>query len=487
MSAHSCQPAPRPLIETDLRAGALGFPEVLMQGITHIAPAVGLVLTIQFVASVAGLTTPLAFLCGFLIVLTLGIALTQLARRLPSAGGYYTYVSRTVGPRAGFLTAWVYFLYDPALAAINLSLMGYFFESTLRSEYGIRCPWWLFFLVATALITFLVCRGIAISAGTMMLLGAGEIAIVVALACFGLLHPGPGGVNLAGYLPRHAPTLNGLYLGVVFTIFCFTGFEAVAPLAEESRNPRRNLPRAIIGSILCMGVFFLFCSWAVMLGWGTQDVAGFVGSRENPCFVLARRFWGHAWVLIFIAVLNSILAVAIACTNAATRVLFAMSRSGALPKALARVHPLWRTPMNAIFVQTAITLTVGLGLGFWIGPDQEYYFMGLVMTLGLALVYGAGNYAVFHFYRGTMRGEFRFWLHAFCPAISTLAMIAVAIASLVPLPPAPLRYAPAVVVVWICAGVLVLRRMSRTGTERWLVLAGETAHAASDEPKESRA
>ena len=233
MNSPTLEPSTNTPVETGLRAGALGFPEVLMQGITHIAPAVGLVLTIQFVASVAGVTTPLAFLCGFLIVLTLGIALTQLARHLPSAGGYFTYVSHTVGPRAGFLTAWIYFLYDPALAAINLALMGYFFESTMRSEYGIRCPWWLFFLAATALITFLVYRGIAISAGTMMLLGAGEVTIVVALACFGVLHPGAGGVNLTGYLPHHAPSLNGLYLGVVFSIFCFTGFDAVAPVAEE--------------------------------------------------------------------------------------------------------------------------------------------------------------------------------------------------------------------------------------------------------------
>src|SRR5579875_1335339 len=97
---------------TELKAGALGLPPILMQAVTHIAPAVGLVLSIQYI------TSPLAFVIAFLIVLTLGISLTQLARYLPSAGGYYTYVSRTVHPRAGWLTAWLYFLYDPTGAAI---------------------------------------------------------------------------------------------------------------------------------------------------------------------------------------------------------------------------------------------------------------------------------------------------------------------------------------------------------------------------------
>ena len=273
-----------------LRAGALKFPAILMQGITHIAPAVGL-LSIQFIASEAGVTAPLAYLLAFFIILTLGISLTQLARHLPSAGGYYTYISRTVHPRAGFLTAWLYFLYDPASTAINLAFMGFFFESTMRHEYRIWCPWWLFFVIATALITVLVYRGVAISTGTMVVLGAAEIAIVVALSVFSLLHAGSGGVNLDSYIPNHAPSRSGLYLGIVFSIFSFTGFDAVAPLAEESANPRRNLPRAIIGSILCMGAFYLFCSWAVITGWGTNDLKTFVSSGENPCFVLARKFW----------------------------------------------------------------------------------------------------------------------------------------------------------------------------------------------------
>jgi amino acid transporter len=257
-----------PEIRTELRAGALKFPEVLMQGITHIAPAVSLILTLQIITSMAGVTSPLAFFIAFLIVLTLGISLTQLARHLPSAGGYFTYVSRTVHHRAGFLTAWLYFLYDPTSTALNLAFMGFFFESTMQSSYGWHCPWWGFFIISTVLLTLLVYRGVAVSTEIMVVLSAAEILIVIALGVACLLHPGPGGINLASYDFRRAPGPNGLFLGVVFSIFAFTGFDAVAPLAEESQDPRRTLPRAIMGSILFMGAFFLFCSWAVLIGWG---------------------------------------------------------------------------------------------------------------------------------------------------------------------------------------------------------------------------
>ena len=224
-----------------LRGGALRLPAAVMQGVSHIAPAVGMVLTLQFITSLAGATAPLAYALAFVIVLTLGISLTQLAKHLPSAGGYYTYVSRTVHPRAGFLTAWLFFLYDPTGAAINLAFMGFFFQSTMKAEYGFNFPWWLFFVIGGAFISVLVYRGIEISARTMVVLAGLEIALVVALGLTGLLSPGEGGINLSSYNPAASKDLSGLYLGVVFSIFAFTGFESVAPLAEETENPRRNL------------------------------------------------------------------------------------------------------------------------------------------------------------------------------------------------------------------------------------------------------
>ena len=356
-----------------------------MQGITHIAPAVGLVLSIQYITSLSGVVAPFAYAVAVLIILALGISLAQLARHLPSAGGYYTYISRTVYPRAGFLTAWLYLLYDPTATAINIAFMGIFFERAMLSEYHPWFPWWLFFAVMVAILTFVVYRGIAPSTRLMAVFGAVEISIVIALACWGLIRPGPGGINLHSYVPPRASSLGGLALGVVFSIFSVAGFDGVVPLAEESADPRRTLPRAILASIIFTGAFYLFCSWAVLIGWGTDHVATFVSSSENPCFVLARSYWGSSWILVLVAVLNSVFAVSIASTNAATRVLFALGRSGILPHSLAKIHTRNLTPSNAIWLQTAITLLVGLGLGFWIGPDQEFYFMGVVITLAWSL------------------------------------------------------------------------------------------------------
>ncbi len=455
-----------------LRAGALKLPAVLMQGITHMAPAAGLILSIQFIVKEAGTLTPLAYGIAFLIVLTLGVSLIQLARHLPSAGGYYTYLSRTVHPGAGFLTAWLYFLYDPTSTAINLAYMGLLLQQALRSEWGLVCPWWAFLFVAALLIGLLSFYGVEISARLMLVLGLAEVVIVLLLCAAGLN---------AGAVPAAVPGgggAHGLWLGVVLAIFSFTGFESVAPLAEETEAPKKNLPRAILGGILLMGGFYLFTSWALLRGWRAAGLGGltaFADAAEYPVLVLARRLWGPAWVLILLALFNSVIAVSIACTTSSTRVFYAMGRAGALPRALAFVHPVHRTPVVAIWVQTALTLLIGLVLGFWLGPDQEYFFLGVVMTLGMVLVYSAGNLGVFLFFTQEKRESYNPILHVVFPLFSTLGLIAVGVLSVYPLPPPPIRYAPYVVLVWLGLGILVLFIMRLQGKERFLLHAGQAA------------
>ena len=168
---------------------------------------------------------------------------------------------------------------------------------------------------------------------------------------------------------------------MVYTIFCFSGFESVAPLAEESKNPKRNLPRAIVGSVLIIGAAYVICSWGLLAGWGTEPATlkqfiDIPDTAENPLFQLARRLWGPGWIVILLVLVNSAIGVSMASTNAATRVFFAMGRSGSLPKVLARVHPTHKTPFVAIALQTVLTFAIGLGLGIRDGPGRRVLLPG---------------------------------------------------------------------------------------------------------------
>src|SRR5205823_9737556 len=115
---------------------------------------------------------------------------------------------------------------------------------------------------------------------TLVVLGLLEVGIVVALAISGLVHPGSGGVNASPFRPSTSPSLHGLYLAVVFSIGSYSGWEAAAPLAEESRAARRAVPLAMVVSLVGMGVFMVFCSWGLLVGWGSKNLFGFLLSRE---------------------------------------------------------------------------------------------------------------------------------------------------------------------------------------------------------------
>ena len=121
--------------ETQLRSGAVTLVGAVMQNVTHIAPAIAAFFFTRR-SSDSRARTPRSLTCsGSSSSLALGMCLVQLAKKFPSAGGYYTYVSRTVGPRLGFLTGWMYVLYSPIVAGPALAFLGLIFEGEFQANY----------------------------------------------------------------------------------------------------------------------------------------------------------------------------------------------------------------------------------------------------------------------------------------------------------------------------------------------------------------
>ncbi len=186
---------------------------------------------------------------AFSIVMALGMCLVQLAKKFPSAGGYYTYVSRTLGPRLGFLTGWMFTFYSPIVAGPLFAYFGFILENELKSNYGWTWfHWWMLVIVGIPLIALVGYLGIALSVRAIVVVGAVEFLIVLALGLWGLFDPGPGGFTFQsfnyGYNPGDIATASGFTLAIVFTVQGLTGWEAAVPLAEETENPRKNVPRA---------------------------------------------------------------------------------------------------------------------------------------------------------------------------------------------------------------------------------------------------
>jgi amino acid transporter len=464
--------------ETELKAGALGFWGGMVQAVTHIAPGLNVLLGLTFIVSFAAVAAPIAYIIGGIICLGVAVVLTQLAKEFTGAGGYFLYVSRTIGPRTGWITTWLYFLYDPIAVSSVCAFTGLLVERTLHAQYGFDIAWYFWFFAFLAVVTAFTLFGISLSAKAMLVLGGLEVLIFLALAISGLASPGPGGFNGSSFNPNNLPSLKGLYLGVVFTILALSGFEAVAPLAEETENPKRNLPIVIVLSVVGVAIFYAFVNWGVLVGHGTKLVAAGTFTTSDQIFGLAHRLWGTAWLLVLFATVNSALAVSIAIQNASTRVFFGMGRIGALPRWLGYAHPRWKTPWNAIIGLTVLTIVVAMVLGSWIGPVNQFGMIGIVQTLGLIVVYSMGNIGVLWFYSRERRGEFNWLLHGVIPIATSAALVWVGWKTVQGLHifglPTPLDYAPWIAIAWFIAGLVILGWASRTGKEGWLFKAGES-------------
>ena len=472
---------------TELKAGVISLPGVLMQSVTSIAPAIAGLFTVPFIVSNAGVGAPLAYLGAFIIALFLGYVLAQFSRHLSSSGSYYTFVSRSLGGRPGFLVAWVYLLFYPVVIAQVGSFMGSTLQSTLKAEYGITFEWWWFMIFLIALVAWTAWRGVELSVNLIIVLGIIEGVIVLALGLWGFASPGPGGVNLDWLSTAgHSGNLHGLFLGVVFAIFAITGWDAAAPLAEESRDPKRNIPRAVLGSIVILGIFLVLVSWGQITGWGTARLGSFAGSAELPAFVLGKQYWGDGWLVVLFALFNSAIAVAIACTNASTRFLYGMGRAKALPAALTRIHPKYETPSNAIIVQTVINIALGLVLPLAIGVANVYNVTGTWFTFALAFVYIMANIGLFVFYRREHADEFSWLKHLIIPAVGSVGLAVVVYYSVNPLPAWPVSLAPFIVLGWLVLGIIVVSIVYRGPRAANLALAGAAMGEAVSESTAER-
>ncbi len=464
-------------VRTDLAKNSVGLLGVLMQGIATIAPAFAIVSTFVFTVGLAGLSAPLAYLLAGAILLPFAVSVNQLAKAFPSAGGWYTWIARSLHPRAGFFAGWYMTLWLPFAPALVFSYLATtVLTPTMRAEYGINVPVWLWTTVGIGLVAWTAYRGIRVSEKFLVVTGLSELAIMLALAIHGLASPGPGGFSFAPFSPTHVPETGSLFLAVVFSIFAFSGWEATAPLAEESRDPRRIVPLALLGSVVVMIAFLVLTVWGYLIGIGTDAVGDIATAKEFPVFTLARRVWGVFWILAPIAMLNSALAATAACFNGGTRTWYGMARSGSLPAALAKVNPVRKTPDNAIHLMIGLQFVGGLLCAIF-GTEAVFPTWALALTLGLITMYLLANVGVVRYYATEKRSEWNTLLHLVFPVISTVAMLAVAYKSVVPLPDPPARYAILFFLAYTALGAAFLGYLKWRGREDWI----EQARLAMEE------
>jgi amino acid transporter len=331
----------------ELARNAIGLREVLFQSITHMAPGAAVAFSIIVGANFAAGALPLSILFALVGCLFVAVSIGQLAKHLPSAAGFATYASRGVHPSVGFLVAWGYALAEALVAPLLYLIFANVVAGTLAAEYGWSFDtWWpIAAVVAAVLVLVFGWFGIRLSAGAGTILGLFEIVVFSALAIWMIIKAG-GNNTLSVFGTSHATVegfsgFNGIVAGSVFAILAFIGFEAAAPLAEETRNPGRTVRVAVVASAVLIGAFYVLTTYAATVFFGPDKFAEFPAYGDgNPWQQVARDVWGGGWILVFVAILISAIANSNAGANATTRTWYALGRNRILVGMLAKTHPL---------------------------------------------------------------------------------------------------------------------------------------------------
>ncbi|HEY4462537.1 MAG TPA: APC family permease [Streptosporangiaceae bacterium] len=410
-----------------LRRGAIGLREVLFQSITDMAPGAAIAASIPAGAAYAGGALPLSVLFALIACLLSASCVGLLAREMPAAGSLATYAARGLHPAAGFLVAWGYVLVGLLISPLVLLQLGFTVASTINSEFhGYPASlWWPWAVLGALIVLAAGFYGIRTSARMGTLLGAFEIGVFVVLGVFLVIHAGSHNtwaVFGTKYTPSGYRGLPGVFAGSVYTILAFGGFEGAAPLAEEARDPRRTVQRAVLIATLGVGVLYVFTTYAADVAYGPGRFSGFSAAGPGSWEGMARSLYGLFWFFVFLAIVNSTIANANAGVNVSSRTAYAMGRIGAFPRFLAQVHPRHRSPVVAIVVTFAVTIAVTLGLGLAYNPVTAFAMVGTGLVILLAAIYIVVNAACIGFF-ARRRRHWNPLLHLVIPLLGIAAFV----------------------------------------------------------------
>lgn len=484
-----------PTTETDgdgtihrLKPNAVGLLGVVFMAVATAAPITAMTGNVPFmVSSGNGVGAPASYLVAMVVLAIFSVGFTSMAKHITSTGAFYGFISyglgRTVGLASGLLATFAYVVFEPAL----IGIFATFATTTLKDQTGLHVPWWAFAILMLAINATGTWFGISVAEKLLVVLLATEVTVLAAMAVSVAFHGGgPHGFTFAPVNPVNAFKGTSAGLGLFFAFWSWVGFESTAMYGEESRDPKKIIPKATMISVLGVGVFYVLVSWMAITGNGEAEAVKAASSAEPLAmfFGPTERYVGH-WavdVMQWLMITGS-LACGMAFHNCAARYMYALGREGALPSlknTVGRTHARHGSPHLAGLVQTVVSAVL-IG-AFWVaGKDPytgTYVLLAILGTMAILVVQAVCSFAVLAYFR-SHHPESRHWFRTFtAPLLGGVAMLAVIVllVSNMGVAAGPesgslvLRATPWLVALVAAAGIGCAQYLKRRSPERYALL-----------------
>jgi len=378
-------------IELSREMGVLG---ATMIGVGAMIGAGIFVLT-GIAAGTAGPGLLLVFLLNAIVTLFTAMAYAELASVIPEAGGGYSFIKHALPSINGFLSGWMSWFAAAVAGSLYALGFGAYF-GLLLENYNIN----LFGLSGQALNIFLavVVALIFIYINYMGASETGKIANIIGFTKIAILGVFIiSGIYTIYYKPDWFSNFNpflpngmsGVFMAMGLTFIAFEGYEVIAQTAEEVKNPKKNIPKAIFLSLLIVVPIYLLVAFVSIGALSTEIPAWqFLGEhKELGLLEAARQFMPFGTFLLLIGGLVSTMSALNATTFASTRVSFAMGRDFNLPGIFKKIHPVRRTPYSALLISGALIIVMAVGLPIEdVASAASIMFLLLFIQVNIAVV-----------------------------------------------------------------------------------------------------
>ncbi|QNI31953.1 APC family permease [Alloacidobacterium dinghuense] len=409
--------------EVRLRRNTLSLSHVVATTLAGIAPAMSFFFGFAVIVQGAGLAAPLTIVTAMVVILFLTNTIAEFSRFIPSAGSFVTFTGKAFSPSIGAAVS-VFLTFGYIVAASTVvSIAGVWISETLKTVVGLSIHWAVITMLISAATGWLVMRGIGLStfwSGVFFYFEAGLLVLGSIL----MMAAHPQSLSLAPFKYSSLTRgLAGLGAGFPLAVYLFIGWENSATLAEETKTPRRNIPRALITGTLAIGIFYVFLAYATAVGFKMDAHA--LGVPRLP-FIDGLKASAPALLFIaYMAGVTSILGSLIGLVNSQARILFNSGREGLLPEFLGKIHPRHQTPHSAmwVFLMIAAALVLGFSLLGGIAPLDYFGFAGTLGSIPIILTYMLTNLALPVYVLRHHRSELDIFRHFVLPIAGTLVML----------------------------------------------------------------
>jgi amino acid transporter len=406
-----------------LRRDALTASHIVASTLASIAPAMSFFFGFAVIVQGAGIAAPLTIITAMVVILFLTNTIAQFSRLTPSTGSFVTFTGRAFGPSVGTaVSVFITFGYIVASSTV-VSIAGTWIAETLKLFLGISIHWAILTVLISAATGWLVMRGVALSTLWSGIFFYFEVGLLV-LGSVLMLVAHHDAITLAPFrLANLSGGIAGLGAGFPLAIYLFIGWENSATLAEETQNPRRDIPRALISCTLAIGIFYVFLAYATAVGFKMN--ANALGASQLPFLDGLKASAPALIVVAYIAGVTSILGSLIGLVNSQARILFNSGREGLLPEFLGKIHPRHQTPHSALwaFLIMAVALILGFGLIGGVAPMNYFGFAGTLGTIPIILTYMLTNLALPVYVIRYHRDKLDVFRHFVLPVVGTLVML----------------------------------------------------------------